>query len=83
MRSKNNREYVHIVKPSDLKLRPKLLLGGLICPTRPLSNLTDILVRPFLLHVESYVKDNLEFLSKCLRENYKDTSDVWCSEFIY
>ena len=74
---------MHIIKPSDLKLRPKLLLAGLISPTRPLSNLTDILLRPFLLHVKSYVKDNPDFLLKCLRENYKDTSDVWCSEFIY
>ena len=38
-----------------------------------LSNLIDILLKPFLLHVKSYVKDNLDFLSKCSRENYKDT----------
>ena len=64
-------EYVHIIEPSDLKLRP--IVAGPICPTRPLSNLIDILLKPFLLHVKSYVKDNLDFLSKCSRENYEDT----------
>ena len=38
-----------------------------------MSNLIDILLKPFLLHVKSYVKDNLDFLSKCSRENYEDT----------
>ena len=63
--------YVHITEPSDLKLRP--IVAGPICPTRPLSNLIGILLKPFLLHVTSYVKDNLGFLSKCSRENYEDT----------
>ena len=40
---------------------------------KTLSNLIDILLKPFLLHVKSYVKDNLDFLSKCSRENYEDT----------
>ena len=65
------KEYVHIIEPSDLKLRP--IVAGPICPTRPLSNLIDILLKPFLLQVKSYVKDNLDFLSKCSRENYEDT----------
>ena len=63
--------YVHITEPSDLKLRP--IVAGPICPTRPLSNLIGILLKPFLLHVTSYVKDNLHFLSKYSRENYEDT----------
>ena len=33
----------------------------------------DILLKHFLLHVKNKVKDNHEFLSKCSRENYKDT----------
>ena len=64
-------EYVHIIEPSGLKLRP--IVAGPICLTTPLSNLIDILLKPFLLHVKSYVKDNLDFLSKCSRENYEDT----------
>ena len=65
------KEYVHIIEPLDLELRQ--IETGPICPTRPVSNLTDILLKPFLLHVKSYVKDNLDFLSKCSRENYEDT----------
>ena len=38
-----------------------------------MSNLIYVLLKPFLLHVKSYVKDNLDFLSKCSRENYEDT----------
>ena len=64
------KEYVNIIEPSDLKLRP--IVAGPICPTRPLSNLIDILLKPFLLHIKSYVKDNLDFLSKSSRENYED-----------
>ena len=30
-------------------------------------------MKPFLLHVKSYVKDNLDFLSKYSRENFEDT----------
>ena len=63
--------YVHIIVPSDLKLR--LIAAYPICPARPLSNLINILLKPSLLHVKSYVKDNLDFLLKCSRENYEDT----------
>ena len=45
------KEYVYIIEPSDLKLGP--ILADTICPTRPLSNLIDILLKPFLLHVKS------------------------------
>ena len=63
--------YVYIIELLDLKLRQ--IVAGLICQTRPLSNLIDILLKPFLLHVKSYFKDNHDFLSKCSRENYEDT----------
>ena len=38
-----------------------------------LSNLVDILSKPFLIHIKSYIKDNLDFLAKCSRENKWDT----------
>ena len=68
MRSKNNKKsmYVHIIEPLDFKLRP--IVAGPICPTRPLSNI-DIFLKPSLLHVKCYVRDNFDFLS---REKYKD-----------
>ena len=71
MIKEQHKEYVHIIEPSDLKLRP--IVAGPICSTRPLSNLIDILLKRFLLHGKSYIKDNLDFLSKCSRENYEDT----------
>ena len=64
------KEYVHIIELSDLKLILILIVAGPICLTRPLSNLIDILLKPFFLqHVKSYLKDNLDVLSKCSREN--------------
>ena len=69
--NEQQKEYVHFIEQSDLKLRP--IVAGPICPTKPLSNLINILLKPFLLHVKSYVKDNLDFLSKCSTESYEDT----------
>ena len=43
------KEYAHIIEPSDLKLRP--IVAGPIFPTRPLSNLIDIVLKYFFLHV--------------------------------
>ena len=65
------KEYVNITEPSDLKLRP--IVAGPVFPTRPLSNLIYILLKPSLLHVKSYVKDKLDFFSECPREDYEDT----------
>ena len=62
---------ISVIEPSGLKLRP--IVAGHFCPTRPLSNLIDILLKTFLLHVKSYVGDNLGFLSKYSREKYEDT----------
>ena len=67
---KIQKEYVHVIEPSDLKLRP--IVAGPTCPTRSLSNLIDVPLKPFLLHVKSYVKNNF-VLSKCSRKSYEDT----------
>ena len=66
-----NSEYVKIYEPPDLTLRP--IVAGPNCPTRRLSNLVDILLKPFLIYIKSYIKDNLDFLAKCSRENKWDT----------
>ena len=55
-----NDEYIEIFEPSDLTVRP--IVGGPNCPTRPLSELIDIILKPFLVHIKSYVRDNLDFL---------------------
>ena len=62
-----NSEYIKIYEPSDLTLRP--IVADPTCPTCRLSNLVDILLKPFLIHIKSYIKDNLDFLAKCTREN--------------
>ena len=61
-----NNEYIEINEPDDLTLRP--IVGAPNCPTRPLSQLIDIILKPFLIHINSYVKDNLDFLRKCSRK---------------
>ena len=66
-----NSEYIKINETSDLTLRP--IVAGPNCPTRRLSNLVDILLKPFLIHIKSYIKDNLDFLAKCSRETKRDT----------
>ena len=52
------------------------IVGGPVCPTRPLSNLIDIILKPFLIHVTSYIRDNLDFLTKCSRSNNENTALV-------
>ena len=76
-----------IYEPSDLTLQP--VVAGPNCPTRCLSNLVDLffffiftawsffffdlLLKQFLIHIKSYIKDNLDFLAKCSGENKWDT----------
>lgn len=51
-----NLEYIVVKCLSDLKFRP-ITAGP--CPTQ--SHLTDILPRPFISSVSSYIRDNLDF----------------------
>ena len=54
-------EYVTILEPRDLKLRP--IVAGPTCPTHRLSSLLDILLKAFIKHVKSYVRDDIDFLN--------------------
>ena len=47
--------YIRILRPADLKFRP--IVAGPRCPTSRLSNFVDILIKPFTLHVQSYLRD--------------------------
>ena len=58
--AKQNLEYVTCENPDDLTLRP--IAGGPVAPTQCLSNLLDIILKPFCHNVESFVRDDLEFL---------------------
>ena len=60
--AKQNNEYVEVLEPSDPT-----------CPTRSLSDLLDKIIKPFILHVKSYVRDNIDFLERYSRVNSKNT----------
>ena len=54
-----------------MKLRP--IVGGPNCPTRRLSYFLATLLKPYLRHVKSYIRDSVDFLNKCPREVHPDT----------
>lgn len=58
--TKNTGEYIEYLDPEDLKFRP--IIAGPICETHRLSNLIDILLKPFVTNVKSYVRDDIDFL---------------------
>ena len=51
---------VEMDEVDDLKLRP--IIAGPICQTSRLSNLIDILLKPLVKHVPSFLKDTTDFL---------------------
>ena len=51
-------------QPLHVTLRP--IAAGPNCPTRRLSNLVDILLKSFLIHIKSYIKKTLIFLQNVL-----------------
>ena len=56
---------------SDLKLRP--IVAGPSCHTHRLSNLIDILLRPYTKHVTSSLRDTTDFLNNLPDTILKDT----------
>ena len=54
-------EYIEVLNPDDLQLRP--IVGGPRCETSHLSSFLDILLKPFLTKVESYLRDGIHFLN--------------------
>ena len=69
-----NSEIIEIFEPNYLKLR--LIEGGPKCPTRKLSQLTDILLKPFLKRIKSFIRDSFDFLNKCPRDVNENTEIV-------
>ena len=59
--NKINSEYLELLDPEDLKFRP--IVAGPACETHRLSNLVDILLKPFIEKVKSYVRDGIDFLN--------------------
>ncbi len=54
-------DFAECHNPEDLKFRP--IVAGPACPTHRLSNFVDILLRPYIKHVKSYVRDDIDFLN--------------------
>lgn len=57
-----NQPYIKVTPPQDLKFRP--IVAGPSSPTHRLSNFLDILLKPFLKHTKSYVRDDIDFLTQ-------------------
>ena len=57
-----------------MKLRP--VVGGTNCTTRRFSYFLDTLLKPYLKHLKSYIRDSVDFLNKCPREVHSDTEIV-------
>ena len=62
----NTAEIIELQNPQDLTFRP--IVAGPNCVTSKLSDFIDRILKYFLPKVKSYVKDDLEFLSKILKE---------------
>ena len=48
--------------PTDLKGRP--IVAGPVSPTQRLSEFIDTLIKPIVLHLNTYIKDDWDFLRK-------------------
>ena len=72
----NKIKNTEIHEPDDLTVRP--IVGRPNFPTRTLSQLIIVILKPFLIHIKSQVniKDNLNFLRKCLQKNIDSTTLV-------
>ena len=53
-------EYLNLPEPPIIPGRP--IVGGPNCPTNKLSNLMDLILKPLVYKVKSYVKDSFHFL---------------------
>ena len=57
-----NPEYMQVHCPDDLKWRP--ISGGPENPTQRLSNFIEILLKPLVPTLKTYIKDDWDFLRK-------------------
>ena len=64
-------EYVKITDPDDLKFRP--IVAGPACPTHRLSYIVDKILQPMLKNIQSYIRDDLDFLNHIPETVTEDT----------
>ena len=60
--------------PEDLQFRP--IVAGSVCETSRLSSLLDKLLKPFLINVPSYVRDDIDFLKFIPKQVHNNTKLV-------
>ena len=53
--------YISVASPADLTIRP--IVAGPTCETHRISNLLDILLKPYVTKVQSYIRDTVDFLN--------------------
>ena len=58
--------YICIECPDDLKIRP--IVAGPTCETHRISYLLDLLLKPFITKVQSYIRDTVDFLNSLPEE---------------
>ena len=59
--NKTYSEYLELLGPKDLRFCP--IVAGPACEIHRLSNFIDILLKPFIEKVKSYVRDDIDFLN--------------------
>ena len=63
---KTKTEYISVIRPNDMSFRP--IIAGLVCVTSRLSNFLDILLKPYTIHIKSYIRDDIDFLDKIRKD---------------
>ena len=53
--------YISVESPTDLKIRP--IVAGPSCETHRISYLLDVLLKPYVDKVQSYIRDTIDFLN--------------------
>ena len=71
---KCNNIYVKITENLDLPFR--FITGGPICPTSRLSELLDILLKPYYCKIKSYIRDSTDLLNKLPKFTGEEINDI-------
>ena len=59
---KTRTEYFSVTQPIDIRFRP--IIAGPVCVTSRLSNFLDILLKPYIILIKTYIGDDIDFLDK-------------------
>ena len=63
--NKINSEHLELLDPEDLRFRP--IVAGPACETHRLSNLIEVLLKPFIEKVKRYLRDDIDFLNCAIK----------------